>query len=135
VTDVTHGYGGYDQRVQGVCPVELTMANIEVVRSTYPWLLDELADWRPCFAVVRDGAAVSVCFSARIGAAAAECGVDTLPAFRGRGYATAVTTAWGASVRDAGLVPLYSTAWDNLASQGVARRIGLTMFGADATWA
>ena len=114
--------------------VQVTDANVEVVRDTFPWLVRALAGWRPCFAVVRDGAAVSVCFSSRIGACAAEAGVETLPAFRGRGYAFGVTAAWGEAVRAAGLIPLYSTAWNNLASQGVARRLGLVMFGADATW-
>lgn len=114
--------------------VQVTEANIDVVRETYPWLFRELADWWPCFAVVRDGAAVSVCFSSRIGVAAAEAGVETLPEFRGRGFAAAVTAAWGASVRAAGRTPLYSTAWANLASQAVARQVGLILFGADATW-
>jgi GNAT superfamily N-acetyltransferase len=114
--------------------VQVTYANVEVVRDTFPWLYRTLAGWWLCFAVVRDGAAISVCFSSRIGACAAEAGVETLPAFRGRGFAVAVTAAWGDAVRAAGLIPLYSTAWNNLASQGVAHRLGLVMFGADATW-
>jgi hypothetical protein len=114
--------------------VQVTEANIAIVRQTYPWLYEELAGWWPCFAVVRDGAAVSVCFSSRIGVAAAEAGVETLPEFRGRGYATAVTAAWGSSVRSTGRIPLYSTGWENLASQGLARRVGLEMFGANVMW-
>ena len=114
--------------------VQITEANVELARDTYPWLCRELADWWPCFAMVRDGAAVSVCFSSRLGPTAAEAGVDTLTAFRGRGYAAAVTVAWAAAIRRAGRIPLYSTSWENLASQGVARRLGLIVYGADASW-
>jgi hypothetical protein len=112
--------------------VPITTSDVELVEDTFPWVTE--AGWQPCFAVVRDGAAVSVCFSARLSARAAEAGVETLPAFRGRGYATAVTAAWGAAIRSSGRIPLYSTSWENLASQGVARRVGLTMFGADVHW-
>jgi GNAT acetyltransferase-like protein len=114
--------------------VRLTAANREFARETYPWLYEEIADWQPCFAVVSEGMGVSICFSSRLGRSVAEAGVDTLSAYRGRGFAAAVTAAWGASIRDAGRIPLYSTGWENLASQGVARHLGLIMFGADATW-
>jgi hypothetical protein len=61
-------------------------------------------------------------------------GLEPRPAFGGRASATAATAAWGAYVAGTGRIPLYSTGWGNLASQGVARRVGLIMFGADATW-
>jgi hypothetical protein len=137
---VTEEGGGPVYRFPEVLPdsteaVQVTDHNLAVVRETFPWLLTELAEWWPCFAVVREGAAVSVCFSSRIGEEACEAGVETLPAFRGHGLAAAVTAAWGAAIRETGRIPLYSTAWDNLASQGVARRLGLITVGADATWA
>lgn len=114
--------------------VRLTAGNRALLRVTYPWLYDELEDWQPCFAAVDGDRAVSVCFSSRIGPATAEAGLDTLPDHRRRGHAVAVTAAWAAAVRASGRVPLHSTAWSNLASQGVARRLGLVMFGEEATW-
>ncbi len=112
----------------------LTQANRERAKETFPWLFEEVADWQPCFVVIQDGAAVSACYSSRIGPLAAEAGVDTLAAFRGRGYAAAVTAAWGSEIRAMGRIPIYSTSWSNLASQGVARRVGLELFGTDVTW-
>lgn len=131
--------GGPAYRFPDVLPVParavaLTAANRAYLAATFPWLHDELADWQPSFAVVRDGAAVSVCFSARLSDGAAEAGVETLPDFRGHGYAGMVSTAWAAAIRATGRTPFYSTSWENLASRTVARRLGLLPFGSDAHW-
>jgi GNAT superfamily N-acetyltransferase len=114
--------------------IEVTDANRERVRDALPWLYRELGGRGPCQAVLVNGRAVSVCFSSRIGARAMEAGVFTLPEFRGRGYAARVTAAWALAVRRAGIVPVYSTSWENLASQGVARSLGLVAFGGTASW-
>jgi len=109
----------------------ITEQNAELLRDNFADVIPELAFRQPCFVVVHGGTAVSMCFSARLTARAAEAGVGTLEAFRGHGYASAVTAAWALAVRAGGRRPLYSTSWDNLASQGVARRLGLSSYGAD----
>ena len=85
----------------------------------------------PHIAVVEDGAAVSICYSARLTERAAEAGVETLDGYRGRGYAARVVAAWAHAVRATGRIPLYSTSWDNVASQAVARKLGLIQYAAD----
>jgi len=101
------------------------------VLEQFAWLVSEVEERQPCFAVVRDGIAVSICISARRTGRAAEAGIDTLDAYRGNGYVTTVTAAWALAVRAEGLVPLYSTSWENAASRGVARRLGLVQYGVD----
>lgn len=89
----------------------------------------EFAGRQPRRAILLDGVAVSVCWSARLGERAAEAGVETLAQFRGRGYAAAVVAAWAHDVRAGGRVPLYGTSWDNAASRALARKLRLIAFG------
>lgn len=100
----------------------------------FPWrahLLRSVSDPGPIAAVVVAGRAVAVCSCARLSSLAAEAGVDTHESARRKGFATAAVTCWAAAVRRRGLLPMYSTAWDNLASQGVARRLEMAQYGED----
>ncbi len=97
------------------------------------WVPGEIAaGCAPVMGIVVDGAPVSVCFCARRTDRAAEAGVDTAPAYRGRGYAGRVTAAWAHAMRASGRIPLYSTSWINTASLAVARKLGLVAYA--STW-
>jgi hypothetical protein len=90
------------------------------------WIPGEIAEGRvPVIAVAEDGYPVSVCFCARRSEQAAEAGVETATAFRGRGLGQIVTSAWAFHVRQSGRVPLYSTSWANEASLKLAGKLGL----------
>lgn len=111
--------------------VVVTSANADVLRPHLePWL-DDVAHQRLLLAYVRDGRAVSVCGSVRDHPRAHEAGVGTAPEFRGHGYAVHAVAAWAAAVRQLGRIPLYSTSWKNVASQAVARKLGLVRYGTD----
>ena len=109
----------------------VTARNAALLQGDFARLRAFLDKNQPCLAVVVDGAAVSVCHAARRSVRAAEAGLETREAYRGKGYALAATAAWAAAVHGAGLQPLYSTSWDNKASQAVARRLGLVQYGED----
>ena len=109
----------------------ITRDNMTLLRANFPFTLSSFADLVPIAAVGAEGVAVSVCFCARRTAAAAEAGVNTVESFRGRGYAAAAVAVWAAALRATGRLPLYSTWWENAASQAVAARLGAVGYGVD----
>lgn len=109
----------------------LTVDDARLLRGGFADFVTELRDWQPFFAVVEEGRAASVCRSVRVTREAHEAGVETLPEFRGRGYAVDATAAWARAVRLLGAEPLYSTSWENTSSQAVARKLRLVQYGAD----
>lgn len=94
-------------------------------------LLSELKFREPCYMVTENNIAVSVCFSARKSDKAAEAGVETLEDYRGKGCAIRVASSWAQAIRLSQRIPLYSTSWDNYASQSVAKRLQLRFYGTD----
>ena len=95
------------------------------------WAAEEIP-WRsPVVAVLEGGHAVSVCFCARRSEVAAEAGLETAEAFRGRGLGLRVTAAWALAIRASGRTPLYSTSWDNHASLAVAHKLRLHAYASN----
>jgi hypothetical protein len=109
--------------------VEVGEANEQLLRFGFPDLIPSLQARQPLLAVVRDGVAISVCYSMRLTKTAAVAGVRTLSRYREQGHGTAVTLGWAAEARGRGLVPLFGAEWDNRGSLGIARRLQLIQFG------
>ncbi len=110
--------------------VRIVSEDADVLRSFPDWI-DEVYERQPFVAALEEGVAVSLCCSVRITTAAHAAGVETLPAARRRGMASQVVAAWARAVGALGATALYSTSWDNVASQAVARRLGMSMLGVD----
>jgi len=111
----------------------LTPENRTLLQSHFPsWLRSpSYLDLAPAAVTVLDGQAVAICASVRVPGRATEAGVETAAAYRGRGYAADAVALWAASVRKQGILPLYSTGWENLASQRVAAKLGMIPYGED----
>jgi hypothetical protein len=109
----------------------ITETNAEMLRGGFEDLVAELPDWQPFLAVVEERRAISVCRSVRITPEAHEAGVETLHDFRGKGYAKDVVAGWARLVQSMGAIPLYSTSWENTASQALAKKLRLVPYGAD----
>jgi len=130
-TEVGPAYTFPQQLPHSAGTTHVTDANAELLTlHLAPWLPDVRLS-QPLFVVTCDGHAVSVCASVRQTSDAFEAGVETAVAFRGRGFASPAAAAWASAVREMGRVPLYSTSWQNTASQAVARKLGLIQFGSD----
>ncbi len=86
--------------------------------------------WAPWCAVLVEGEVASLGFAARLGDRGADIGVITVPAFRGRGLAAAVTAVWATLPELESRRLFYSTAQTNVSSQRVAARLGLRVIGA-----
>jgi hypothetical protein len=92
---------------------------------------DQLIDGAlgPWAMAVSAGEVVSICHCARLSERGAEAGVWTDADHRGRGYAAAVTAAWGPLLDRGGRTLFYSTSSENVSSQRVASQLGLRRIG------
>lgn len=109
----------------------VTENNAEILQGKFEELIPDIAVEQPFVSLVEKNRAVSICRSVRITPEAHEAGLETLPDFRGKGYAKDITAEWARRVLAVGAIPLYSTDWENTASQAVARKLGLKCYGTD----
>jgi hypothetical protein len=111
--------------------VDIGEENAALLRGGLDEWLPDVALGRPMRVVVADGRAVSICTSVVASAAVHCAGVETLAAYRGHGFAARAVAGWARGVQAMGAAPFYATTFDNVASQGVARRLGLVLVGAE----
>ena len=109
----------------------ITRNNAYLLRGGLDEWLPDVATGRLIYATVVDGHAVSLCASVQVFEGAHVAGVETLPSHRRRGLAVEAVASWAGAVSRLNAVPLYGTTFDNLASQGVARRLGMQLLGAE----
>jgi hypothetical protein len=110
--------------------VRVTDANADLLR-TFPDWRDEVNERQPFVVAVENDAAAALCCSVRITPAAHAAGAETLASARRRGMASQAVAEWARAVDELGAIALYSTWWDNVASQAVARRLGMKLIGVD----
>ena len=65
---------------------------------------------------------------------ASELAVETLPEFRGKGYARQVAAAWASHEVKAGRVAFYSYKVSNLASEALARSLGVVQYARSTSY-
>ena len=111
--------------------VAVTTENAEILRPLLEQWLPDVTVCQPLIALTVDDRAVSLCCSGRRTAAAHEAALETAIAYRNRGYGSQVVRAWTQAVYAAGVLPLYSIAWENSASRAVMRKLEVTPFGTD----
>lgn len=111
--------------------IKVTNENKEMIKSHFPNTFEDFEYKQPCFVIFEDNIPVSICCSARQTLKADEASVFTNEDYRGRAYGVDVTNAWAAEVQKQGRIALYSTSWNNFASQSMARKLQLVQYGTD----
>ncbi|MEB2298851.1 GNAT family N-acetyltransferase [Lysinibacillus xylanilyticus] len=111
--------------------IQVTHENKELLKPYFPYTFEDFEYKEPCFVIMENNMPVSICCSARKSQKADEASVFTHENYRGKGYGIDVTNAWAAEVQKRGRIALYSTSWDNFASQSAARKLKLHQYGID----
>jgi GNAT superfamily N-acetyltransferase len=115
---------------EGTC-TSIIESNADLLRGGLDEWLPDVAVGLPMIAMVADGRAVSICTSVIASKTVHEAGVETLPDYRRRGLGVLAVAGWARAVQTNGATPFYGTTFDNIASQRLAARLGLSLVGAE----
>ena len=114
----------------GACTA-INESNSHLLHNGLEEWLPDVATGQPLIAAVDGDRAVAVCATVTASRTAHCAAVETLAAYRGRGFATAAVAGWARAVRALGATPFYGTTFDNISSQRVARRLDLPLVGSE----
>jgi hypothetical protein len=98
---------------------------------------DEFSDVvvrKGCYVVLADGEPASWAWTQDGNLRASELAVETLPAFRRRGYGQQVVSAWASSELSAGRVPFYSYLAGNLPSEALANSLSVVHYATSTSY-
>lgn len=112
-------------------PVFITDANAHLLKGGLEDWLPDVPHLDPFVVAVEDGHAVAVCASVREIEEAHEAGVETLATYRRKGHAVNAVAGWANTLLSKNAIPLYSTSWNNMASQNVAKKVGFSLYATD----
>ena len=123
----------FSERIDSAAPQIqiITERNAEVLKPCMSDWLPDVAHEQPMVGWIEDGAALGICASVRRSAKAVAAGLEVVEAARRRGIGMELAKSWASRVMDEGKIAMYSTSSDNIASQGVAARLGLRFLGTD----
>jgi len=120
-----------DMRGRSTQAIKMTQTNLDLLEPHFSDFVNDVILGQPAFAVVQNQAVVSLCSCARSSSIAAEASLHTAPDYRGKSYGVEAAAAWAAEIQNQGRIALYSTAWNNFASQAAARKLKLRQYGLD----
>jgi hypothetical protein len=111
--------------------IAVTTVNADRLRPLLEAWLPDVPRCQPMIALEVEARVVTLCCSGRRTKDADEAAVETVTSYRNRGYGRLVVQAWASAVYAEGRLPLYSTSWENTASQAVMRKLERAPFGVD----
>jgi GNAT superfamily N-acetyltransferase len=115
---------------EGSC-ISIVEGNADLLRGGLDEWLPDVALGLPMIAMVADDRAVSICASVIASKMVHSAGVETLPDYRRKGLGVQAVAGWARTVQAGGATPFYATTFDNIASQRLAARLGLSLVGAE----